>query len=102
MEEAGYADGFPVNIWVDNTTIEMQGAEFVKQQMAQINIDVNVMPMESTTIADMTALPEDETEVQMWYVNWSSGSYEADGSMRTSCTVTNTTIRLQHRILEQC
>lgn len=40
------------------------------------------MPMESTTIADMTALPEDETEVQMWYVNWSSGSYEADGSMR--------------------
>lgn len=82
MEEAGYADGFPVNIWVDNTTIEMQGAEFVKQQMAQINIDVNVMPMESTTIADMTALPEDETEVQMWYVNWSSGSYEADGSMR--------------------
>ena len=82
MEEAGYADGFPVTIWVDNTTIEMQGAEFVKQQLAQINIDVTVEPQESTTIADRTALPEDETEVQMWYVNWSSGSYEADGSMR--------------------
>ena len=82
MEEAGYADGFPVTIWVDNTTIEMQGAEFVKQQLAQINIDVTVEPQESTTIADRTALPEDETEVPMWYVNWSSGSYEADGSMR--------------------
>lgn len=82
MKEAGYEDGFPVTIWVDNTTIEMQGAEFVKQQMADINIDVNVEPQESTTIADRTALPEDETEVQMWYVNWSSGSYEADGSMR--------------------
>ena len=83
MEEAGYADGFPVTIWVDNTTIEMQGAEFVKQQMAEINIDVNVEPQESTVIADRTSAPEDQTEVQMWYVNWSSGSYEADGSMRS-------------------
>ena len=49
---------------------------------ADPHVFINVMPMESTTIADMTALPEDETEVQMWYVNWSSGSYEADGSMR--------------------
>ena len=83
MEDAGYADGFPVTIWVDNTTIEMQGAEFVKQQMAEINIDVNVEPQESTVIADRTSAPEDQTEVQMWYVNWSSGSYEADGSMRS-------------------
>lgn len=82
MSEAGYSDGFPFNIWVDNTTIEMQGAEFLKQQLAQINIDVNVVPMESTTIADMTSAPEDKTEVQMWYVNWSSGDYSADGSMR--------------------
>lgn len=82
MSEAGYSDGFPIDIWVDNTTIEMQGAEFLKQQLAQINIDVNVLPMESTTIADMTSAPEDETEVQMWYVNWSSGDYSADGSMK--------------------
>lgn len=82
MQEAGYSAGFPINIWVDNTTVEMQGAEFVKQQLADINIDVNVMPMESTTIADMTSAKESDTKVQMWYVNWSSGSYEADGSMR--------------------
>lgn len=82
MQEAGFADGFPINIWVDNTTLEMQGAEFVKQQLADININVNVMPMESTTIADMTSVEESKTEVQMWYVNWGSGSYEADGSMR--------------------
>ena len=82
MSEAGYSDGVPINIWVDNTTIEMQGAEFLKQQLAQINIDVNVVPMDSTTIADMTSAPEDKTEVQMWYVNWSSGDYSADGSMR--------------------
>lgn len=82
MAEAGYEDGFDIDIWCDNTTIEMKGAEFVKQQLSEININVNLKAMESTTIADMTAEPEDKTEVQMWYVNWMSGSYEADGSMR--------------------
>lgn len=82
MQEAGFEAGFPIDIWVDNTTIEMQGAEFVKQQLAEINIEVNVLPMESTTIADMTSAEESKTEVQMWYVNWGSGSYETDGSMR--------------------
>ena len=28
MKEAGYEDGFPIDLWVDNTTLEMQGAEF--------------------------------------------------------------------------
>ncbi len=82
MAEAGYEGGFPITIWCDNTTIEMQGAEFFQQQMADININVTVLPMESTTIADMTSASEDETEVQIWYVNWSSGTYDADGSMR--------------------
>ena len=72
-----------IDLWVDNTTLEMQGAEFVKQQLAEINIEVNVLPMESTTIADMTSAPENETEVEMWYVNWSPGSYDADGCMRS-------------------
>ena len=39
--------------------------------------------MESTPIADMTSAPEIETEVEMWYVNWSPGSYDADGCMRS-------------------
>lgn len=82
MKEAGYEDGFDIDIWCDNTTIEMKGAEFVKQQLAEININVNLQAMESTTIADMTSEPAESTKVQMWYVNWMSGSYEADGSMR--------------------
>ena len=83
MKEAGFEDGFPVEIVVDNTTIEQKGAEFVKQQLAQINVDVKLLPNESTANAEITSAPLEETTVQMWYVNWSSGSYEADGSMRS-------------------
>ena len=83
MEEAGFADGFDVEIIVDNTTIEHKGATFVQQQLAQIGINVTLLPNESTANAEKTSAPLEETTVQMWYVNWSSGSYEADGSMRS-------------------
>ena len=86
MAEAGYPDGWPdqeIEIVVDNTTIEQKGAEFVKQQLAQIGVNVKLLPNESTANAEITSAPLEETKVQMWYVNWSSGSYEADGSMRS-------------------
>ena len=83
MKEAGFEDGFDVEIIVDNTTIEQKGATFVQQQLAQIGINVILLPNESTANAEKTSAPLEETTVQMWYVNWSSGSYEADGSMRS-------------------
>lgn len=83
MAEAGFADGFDVEIVVDNTTIEQKGATFVLQQLSQIGVNATLLANESTVNAEITSLPLEEATVQMWYVNWSSGSYEADGSMRS-------------------
>lgn len=83
MAEAGYADGFDVELIVDNTSIEQKGATFVMQQLSEIGINVKLLPNESTANAELTSAPLEDTTVQMWYVNWSSGSYEADGSMRS-------------------
>ena len=83
MKEAGYEDGFDVEIIVDNTTIEQKGATFVMQQLSQIGVNVKLLPNESTVNAEATSAPLETTTVQMWYVNWSSGSFEADGSMRS-------------------
>ncbi len=83
MKEAGYEDGFDVELIVDNTTIEQKGAVFVQQQLSQIGINVNVLPNESTANAEKTSAPLENTTVQMWYVNWGAGSYDADGSMRS-------------------
>ncbi len=83
MAEAGFADGFTVEIVVDNTTLEQRGATFVQQQLSQIGVNVVLLANESTVNAEITGLPLEEATVQMWYVNWSSGSYEADGSMRS-------------------
>lgn len=101
MKEAGFEDGFDVELIVDNTTIEQKGAVFVQQQLSQINVNVKVLPNESTANAEKTSAPLEDTTVQMWYVNWASGSYEADGSMRSIPSRREVPAgRLQHCILE--
>lgn len=81
LEEAGYPDGFEVTIIGDNSTQETKGMTFVMQQLEQIGVTVNVQPNEAATNAEIAAASEDETTLQMWYVNWSQS--DADGFMRS-------------------
>ncbi|MDC7289913.1 glutathione ABC transporter substrate-binding protein [Blautia schinkii] len=83
MKEAGYEDGFKLTLWGDNTTQEIKGMTFVKQQLAQIGIEVEVMPMESATVNDKIYVEKDEAEINMWYVNWSASDFTMDGSVRS-------------------
>lgn len=82
LAEAGYPDGFKLTLWGDNTTQEVKGMTFVKQQLEQIGIEVEVVPMEPATISDKIYVPLEDAEINMWYVNWSPSSCDADGAMR--------------------
>ncbi|QQK08889.1 glutathione ABC transporter substrate-binding protein [Miniphocaeibacter halophilus] len=82
MKEAGYEDGFKLTIWGDNTTQEIKGMTFIKQQLEQIGIEVEVLPMEEATRNDKIYVEKEEAEVNMWYVNWSASDFTMDSSMR--------------------
>ena len=82
MEEAGYADGFDLTIWGDNTTQEIKGMTFIQQQLSQIGINVEVVPMDPATVSDMIYVPLEEADINMWYVNWSASDFSMDGSLR--------------------
>ena len=82
MEEAGYKDGFNLTIWGDNTTQEIKGMTFIQQQLAQIGIKVDVVPMEPATVSEKIYVPLEEAEINMWYVNWSASDFSTDSSMR--------------------
>lgn len=82
MKEAGYENGFKLTLWGDNISNEMKGMQFVQQQLKQINIDVEVIPFEPNTLGDKIYVEPDKAEINMWYVNWSASSFDADGSMR--------------------
>ncbi|MGL6115893.1 glutathione ABC transporter substrate-binding protein [Cetobacterium sp. SF1] len=82
MKEAGYENGFKATIWGSNNTEDMKGMQFIHQQLGQIGIDVEVMPMEEGTLSNSiysVQKPEDAT-INMWYVNWSS--FDIDGAMK--------------------
>lgn len=83
MKEAGYEKGFKLTLWGDNTTQEIKGMTFIKQQLEQIGIEVNVMPMDPATINDKIYVPMNEAEINMWYVNWSASDFTMDGSLRS-------------------
>ena len=68
MKEAGYEDGFKLTLWGDNTTQEVKGMTFIKQMLSQINIDVEVLPMEPATISDKIYVEKEDAEINMWYV----------------------------------
>lgn len=83
MKEAGYADGFKLTLWGDNTTQEIKGMTFVKQQLSSIGIDVEVLPMEPATVSSKIYVEPEEAEINMWYVNWSASDFTMDGSLRS-------------------
>ncbi len=82
LKEAGYENGFSLTLWGDNTTQEIKGMTFVKQQLEQIGIKVDVQAMEPATVSDKIYVDKDEAEINMWYVNWSASDRSTDSSVR--------------------
>lgn len=80
LAEAGYPDGFTTHIWAPNDTENMRGMEFISQQLAEIGIEVEVVPMEEGTLSDSiySAQTPEESTVNMWYVSWSA--FDFDGA----------------------
>ena len=58
--------------------------EFLQQQLAQVGIDVEVVPMESGTLSDKiwsVQNPED-AELELYYGGWSPSTGDADWGIR--------------------
>lgn len=82
LKEAGYEDGFKLTLWGDNSTQEIKGMTFIKQQLEQVGIEVEVTPMEPATVSDKVYVDKEDAEVNMWYVNWSASDRSFDSSVR--------------------
>lgn len=84
LKEAGYEKGFKAEIWGNTSSESVKGMEFIKQQLAQIGIEVTIKSMEEGTLSDEIYTPEkpEDAKVQMWYVSWSPSSGDADGATR--------------------
>lgn len=84
MKEAGYENGFETEIWSNNSSGTIKGMEFLQQQLAQIGIKANLVPMESGTRLERiwTVENPDDAELQMYYGGWSPSTGDADWGIR--------------------
>ena len=84
MAEAGYADGFSTEVWANSNTESLRAVQFLQQQLAQIGVEVNVVPLEAGVAAQRIWSVEsaEDAEGQMYYGGWSSSTGDADWGIR--------------------
>lgn len=84
LAEAGYENGFKTTLWGGNSSSAMKAMEFIQQQLAKIDVEVEVVPMESGTLSDKiwSVQTPEEAEVEMYYAGWSSSTGDADWGIR--------------------
>jgi glutathione transport system substrate-binding protein len=84
LKQAGYPDGFSVELWGATSTDAKRGMEFLQQQFAAVGVKVTVTPLEagvSTAKLWNVQKPEDAT-MMMDYTGWSSSTGDADWGLR--------------------
>jgi glutathione transport system substrate-binding protein len=84
LAEAGYPDGFSVELWGATSTLAKRAMEFLQQQFAAVNVKVTVTPLEAgvaTAKLWNVQKPEDAT-MMMDYSGWSSSTGDADWGLR--------------------
>lgn len=84
LKEAGHENGFKAKLWGGNNSSAIKAMEFLQQQLAQINIDVEVVPMESGTLSDKIWSVQDakDAEIELYYGGWSPSTGDADWGIR--------------------
>jgi glutathione transport system substrate-binding protein len=84
LKDAGYEDGFKATIWGSNSSTTIKGMEFLQQQLSQIGVELEVLPMESGTMSEKiwsVQNPED-AEIELYYGGWSPSTGDADWGIR--------------------
>lgn len=84
LQEAGYESGFKTTVWGGNNSDAIKAMEFIQQQLGEIGIEVNVVPMEAGTLSDKIWSVQEakDAEVELFYGGWSSSTGDADWGIR--------------------
>lgn len=85
LAEAGYPNGFTCSVIYSNTTQNQKQAEFYKQQLAQVGIDLQLDGRESAIVNEVVQGAEGpgaEVPVEIFLSGWSSSTGDADWGIR--------------------
>jgi peptide/nickel transport system substrate-binding protein len=66
LEDAGYGDGFPVTLKVSPNENQVNAAQVIKQQLAEVGINVNVLSQERSVFFEALGKKDFEMTVVGW------------------------------------
>ena len=85
LKEAGYPNGFEVELWSGyNHTTAAKIVQFLQQQLGQVGVKVRVRTLEAgerTSFVESTPEPE-QSRHELYYIGWSSSTGEMDYAVR--------------------
>ena len=83
MEKAGHEDGFETTLYYSSGRYMMDDiiVQAIQDQLAEINIDVNLENLEWATYLELINSPPEESEHEMYYLGWISYTRDADLSL---------------------
>ncbi|MDZ5695980.1 glutathione ABC transporter substrate-binding protein [Chelativorans sp. M5D2P16] len=84
MKEAGYEDGFDIAIWGVNNSTGVRMLQFLQQQLSQINVRADIVPMEGATRSEkvFSSMVPEKAEFDMLLGGWSPSTGDADWHLR--------------------
>ena len=85
LKEAGYPDGFTTTLMYSNTTANQKKAEFYKQQLSEVGIDLELNGMENAVLNEKVQGADcagADAEVDCYLSGWSTSTGDADWGLR--------------------
>jgi len=82
LAEAGYPDGFSSTLWCGESSDNKEVAVAIQGQLAEVGVQVEVMPMESATLSAERFTPFEDNKSMMNYSGWSPSTGDADWDTR--------------------
>lgn len=69
LAEAGYADGFDMNLWISTDVILTQYANIIQSELAKVNINVNIVTLESSALISSTKSDKENFDALLNFAN---------------------------------
>ena len=85
LTEAGYPDGFTVTLTYANTSANQKKAEFYKQQLSEVGINLELNGMENAVMNEAiqgATGPGSDVMVVCYLTGWSTSTGDADWALR--------------------
>ena len=83
LKEAGYPNGFEVELWSGyNHTTASKIIQFLQQQFAQVGVKVSILAMEAGQRNEYLLKKPEDAKLNMLYAGWSSSTGELDWALR--------------------